>query len=82
LRQHVVRFIDIVASKESEGAGVEKLMNSLRVEVEDVDGKKWWVSLLFEVIRSPGAAERLSDRYWELLVEFAVSDRWLELSGA
>jgi hypothetical protein len=38
--------------------------------------KSGWISLLLGVIRSSEGIQRLSDRYWELLVELAVSDKW------
>ena len=36
-----------------------------------------WPPLLLGVIRSPEGTQRLANWYWELLVEFGVSQRWL-----
>ena len=77
LRRLVIRFVEIAGYLGFEGAGVEKLtelLDHLLVIVEDVDRKNKWVSLLLDVIRSSEGTQRLSHRYWDLLVELAILD--------
>ena len=79
LRQLVIRFVEIAGYEGFESAGVGRLielLDHLHVTVEEMDSKARWVSLLLSVIRSFEGSQRLSDWYWELLVEPAVSDRW------
>ena len=42
----------------------------------ETEENRVWTSLLMDVIRSPEGARRLPNQYWELLVEFAVSEPW------
>ena len=79
LRRLVIRFVEIAGYKGFAGAGVEKLvelLDHLHITVEDMDMKIKWVSPLLDVIRSSEETQRLSDWYWELLVELAVPVPW------
>ena len=76
LRQHVIRFIAGADRRIFSHARVEELielLNQLHVTSEEVSNTFAWSSLLLDVIRSPVGIQRLPDRYWELLVELAIS---------
>ena len=78
LRRVAMRFVERVGYKGFEHVGVKsfvELLDRLGVEVENMDEKHIWMSLLFDVIRSPEGAQLLSDRYWELLVELVISEQ-------
>ena len=78
LRRLVIRFVEVVGYKGFEGVGVEvfvELLDRLGVEVEDMDEKRNWMSLLFDVIRSHKGASLLPDSYWKLLVELTISEQ-------
>ena len=49
-----------------------ELLNHLHVTIEDMDDQSKWAKLLLEIIRTPDGAQRLSQPYWELLVEVAI----------
>jgi len=50
------------------------LLIGLRVRVEDVVGQVGWGVLLLDAVQTPGGlGQRLTLRYWELLVELVVS---------
>ena len=79
LQRLVIRFIGVAGHEGFGGAGVEKLielLDRLHVTVEEIDSNRAWASLLLVVIRSPEGTQRLSHRYWELLVELAVLNPW------
>ena len=79
LRQLAIRFVEIAYCGRFKGAGVEKLvelLDHLHVTVEEMQDDYKWTLLLFNVIRSPGEAQLLSDCYWEFLVEFSVLWSW------
>ena len=79
LRRLVILFIENVGYKGFKSAGVEKLielLDHLRVTVEEMNRMYRWMSLSLGVIQSPGGTQRLSDWYWELLVELVVLDSW------
>ena len=78
LRKVVIRFVAIVGYEKFEGVA-EKLIESLdhHLTVEEVSRNLGWAELLLGVIRSSKETERLSNWYWELLVELAVSGQWL-----
>ena len=48
------------------------LKNHLHVAVKDMDDQSKWAKLLLGIIRTPEGAQRLSQPYWELLVEAAI----------
>ena len=83
LRQLVIRLTENAGYKGFEGVGVEKLvelLNHLHLTSNEIGLYPKWVALLMDVIRSSEGSQRLSDRYWESLVERTVSGpRWLEL---
>jgi len=75
-RGPIIRFIELIDYEWFERAGVEKfieLLDYLHVAVEDMDDQSKWAKLLLGIIRTPEGAQRLSQPYWELLVEVAVS---------
>ena len=79
LRRLAIRFIEFSCYHGPNDAGVAMLivlLNYLQVTSGDIGGKHRWMSLLFNVIQSPGGAQRLSLSSWKLLVEFAVSESW------
>jgi hypothetical protein len=79
LRRLVIRSVELIGYKGFEGVGVERLiglLDHLHVAVEDMDEKGNWVKLLSDTIQSPEGTQRLSNRYWESLVELAVSKPW------
>ena len=75
LRQLIIRFVETVGYEGFESAGVEKLiefLNHLHVKIEEMGLQPNWLSLLLAVIRSSEGLQRLSDWYWECLVEIVV----------
>ena len=81
LRQHVVHFIEGNGSRIFSHARAEELielLNQLHVTFEEMCNTTAWSSLLLDVVRSPVGIQRLPDRYWQLLVDLAVSAsrRW------
>ena len=79
LRQLVVHFVKIAGFEGFKRAGVERLielLNHLHITFEDVEGEEWWMSLLLDVMQSSEGTQRLSDCYWELLVELVISEPW------
>ena len=78
LRRLVIRFIECIGYKGFEEVGVERfvgLLNYLCVRVEDMDNKFEWIPLLVDTIQSSVGAQRLSNRFWELLVEL-IPQTW------
>ena len=74
-RESIIRFIELIHYEWFERAGVERfveLLNYLHVAVEDMDDRSKWAKLLLGTIQAPEGAQRLSQPYWELLVEVAV----------
>ena len=81
LRRLVLRFVELVGYKGFESTGLERfieLLDHLHPAVEEMDSEYRWSSLLLDVIRSPEGPRHLSNRYWELLMEFAASGSWLD----
>ena len=79
LRRLVIRSVEIVGYNGFEGAGVERLvelLDHLHITAEEMDETYRWASLLLGMIQSSGGTQFLSDWYWELLVELAVSEPW------
>ena len=80
LRQSVIRFIERAGYKGFNGAGMEKLtelLDHLHVTAEEMGGTcERWPSLLLGIVKSPGGTQHLSNWYWGLLVELAVSEPW------
>ena len=74
LRQLVIRLVATTRYKGFESTGVE-LLNHLHVTVEEMHDPYGWTSLLFDVIRSSEGPRRLSDWYWECLVELTALGR-------
>ena len=76
LRQGVIRFVEFVGYEGFEATGTEnltELLDHLQVTVEEMSPECRWVSLLLDVIQSSEGTQRLSHRYWEFLVELAIS---------
>jgi len=76
LRCLVMRSVGLIGYKGFEGVGVERLfqmLNHLRVTAEDIDTKFEWMKFLLDVFQSPEGIRHLSQLYWELLVELAIS---------
>ena len=74
LRRLAIRFVERAGCRGFEGAGVEKfveLLDHLHLTFKEMDSSRW-ASLLMDVIRSSEGSRRLSDLYWELLVELTV----------
>ena len=79
LRQLVIRFVGRAGYDGFKSAGVEKLvelLDHLHVTVEEIDQTYLWMLLLLGVIRSPEGGQRLSNWYWESLVELAIRGAW------
>jgi hypothetical protein len=75
LRRLVIRSVRVIGYKGFEGVGAERLiglLNHLDATVEDVDIHPQWVELLLEIVQTSEGAQRLSHRYWELLVELEI----------
>jgi len=71
----IIRFIELIDYEWFERAGVERfveLLDYLHVTIEDMDDQSKWAKLLLGIIRTPEGARRLSQPYWELLVEVAI----------
>ena len=83
LRRRVIRFVELIGYRGFEGIGVDslvELLNHLHVTVEDMDRGVNWAILLLDTIQSSERTRHLSHWYWELLVEFVVSNSlWLRL---
>ena len=76
LRRLIIRSVEIIGWKGFEGVGVEKfieLLNHLHVTVEDMDDQFAWATLLVDTIERNN---HLSQWYWELLVELAITWSW------
>ena len=58
-----------------------ELLDHLYITVEDMGTKCQWIMLLLGVIRSSEGPQRLSDWYWELLVELMISEPKLPKFG-
>jgi len=83
LRRLIIRSIELIGYKGFEGVGVERfirLLNHLRVTVEDMDKKGNWGKLLLDTIQSSEGTQHLSHWYWELMVELATLEYLLELA--
>jgi len=78
-RGPIIRFIELIGYEGFKGAGVVgverliELLNHLHVTVKDMANQSKWAKLLLGTIRTPEGAQRLSQRYWDLLVEVAIS---------
>ena len=75
LQRPVIRSVELIGHEGFEGVGMERfigLLNHLHVTVEDMDDQSKWAKLLLGIIRTPEGAQRLSQPYWELLVEVAI----------
>ena len=83
LRRLVIRSVEVIGCKGFEEVGVERfidLLDHLRVTVEDMDYQFKWATLLVDTIER---THYLSQWYWELMVEHAVSrSRWPEFDFA
>lgn len=81
LRRLVIRFVELVGCKGFERVGVGRLielLDQLHVTVEDVDEMDTWARLLLDVLQTSEGPRRLSQWYWELLVEIAISlPQWM-----
>ena len=86
LRRLVIRSVEFIGYKGFEGVGVGEfvgLLNRLHVMAEDVDDNLNWTKLLLDIIQSSEGTQRLSNWYWNLLMELAVSEsRWLRFDLA
>ena len=75
-REFIIRFIELIHYEWFDQAGVERfveLLDYLHVTVEDMDDRSKWAKPLLGTIQAPEGAQRLSQPYWELLVEVAIS---------
>ena len=82
LRRLVIRSVEFTEYAVFEELGVERFiefLNHLHVTVEDIDYGSSWVEPLVRTILSSKEPQHLSNCYWELLVESAVSSYWLEI---
>ena len=71
------RGFDQIRVEESVG-----LLNALRVGVEDMDDKDRWAAFLLATIQHPNGILRLSQPYWELVVELSIPvSRWLRYAA-
>ena len=76
LRLLVIRSVELIGYGGFEGVGVERLvglLDNLSVTFEDTVNQSEWLWLLLETLRTSEGSLRLSDWYWELPVELAVS---------
>ena len=75
LRRLVIRAVELIGPWEFEVGEGEffRLLNHLRVGVEDMDKEDPWVTLLTHVIQHPEGVRNLPHPYWELLVELSLS---------
>ena len=72
----IMRSVKLIGCKGFEEVGVERLvelLNHLRVAVEDMKDSPGCVELLVAILQTSEGVQRLSPRYWELLVELAIS---------
>ena len=84
LRQLVIRTIMSIGYQGFEQVGVEGfvgLLDHLQISIEDIDHKGDWVKLLLDAAQSSEGAQNLPHKYWETLVELAVSYPWLLEGG-
>ena len=75
LRRLIIRSVGLIGFSGSEQVGAEgfaRLLDDLRVSVEDMDATTDWTLLLLDVVRSPEGTRHLSHPYWELLAEVAA----------
>jgi hypothetical protein len=84
LRRLVIRSVELIGYKGFERVGMKRfivLLDHLHVTVEDMDTRALWVKLLLETVQTSEGAQCLSHRYWELLVELAISLPWFLRNG-
>ena len=84
LRRIIIRSIGLLGYKGFEEVGLDKLielLNHLHVTVEDMDQRLSWGLLLLSFLELPEGVRRLSNWYWDSLLELATSIKWL-LKGA
>ena len=77
LRRLVIRSVGLIGYSGFERVGVDgfvRLLDDLRVSVEDMDETTDWTRLLLDVIKSREGVRRLSPPSWELLAEAAISE--------
>ena len=83
LRQLLIHSIGVIGYEGFEEVGVEvfiSLLDSLHVEVNDVEHEEEWIRLILGAIQSSEATQHLSCHYWDLLVELAIiASQWPEL---
>ena len=75
LRSLVMRSVEILGCGRFVELGAGKfveLLDHLHVTAEDMDFRTDWLTLLLDTLQTPEGAQRLSHRYWELVVELAV----------
>jgi len=80
LRRLVIRSVELTYREVSREVGVERFiefLNHLCTTAGDIDNGSCWVRLLVETIQSSNGPQHLSQSYWELLAELAVSSQWL-----
>jgi len=80
LRRLVIRSVKLASCEGFKGVGMERLvelLNHLRVTAEDMDNNHDWATLLLDTIKSFEGTQLLSHWYWELLLELAISQRFL-----
>ena len=75
LQQLIIRSVELIGCKGFEGVGVERfveLLNHLHVTVKDTNNPHRLAKLLVETLQTSEGVQRLSYRYWELLVELTI----------
>ena len=81
LRRLAIRSVELIGWEGFEKLEVERfveLLNYLHVGVEDAGLGAKWIPILLSAIGSPGGAQCLSDRYWEMLVELTTPELQLQ----
>ena len=77
LRRLVIRTVEVIGYTGFGGVRVERfieLLDHLHVTFEDMDEKYYWGKHLLDINQFAEGTQCLSNWYWELLVELAVSE--------
>ena len=76
LQRLVIRSVELIGPRGFDEIGVTefcRLLDRLRVDVEDMDREDRWANLLTYIIRRPEGVRCLSHPYWELLIGLSLS---------
>ena len=77
LRQTIIQSIALLEYQGFEQVGLERLiglLDGLHVCIQDMSTSYKLRQLLLDIIQSPEGIQHVSHQYWELLVEFVVSE--------